>query len=58
MNMNITHKHIAIASGSSGIGFAIAALALERGARVTILGRSKAKLADARQRLARRWCRR
>jgi NAD(P)-dependent dehydrogenase (short-subunit alcohol dehydrogenase family) len=51
MNMDITHKHIAIAGGSSGIGFAVAALALERGARVTILGRSRAKLADARQRL-------
>lgn len=49
--MDITQKHIAIAGGSSGIGFAIAALALERGARVTILGRSEAKLADARQRL-------
>jgi len=49
--MNIAGKHIVIAGGSSGIGFAIAQLALARGARVTIAGRSQGKLADAVQRL-------
>jgi NAD(P)-dependent dehydrogenase (short-subunit alcohol dehydrogenase family) len=49
--MNFEGQHIVVAGGSSGIGFAIAELALERGARVTISGRSEAKLADAVARL-------
>ena len=49
--MNIKGKHIVVAGGSSGIGFAIARLALELGARVTIAGRSETKLADAGKRL-------
>jgi NAD(P)-dependent dehydrogenase (short-subunit alcohol dehydrogenase family) len=49
--MNIEGKRVVIAGGSSGIGFAIAQLALERGAGVTIAGRSEAKLADAVRRL-------
>jgi NAD(P)-dependent dehydrogenase (short-subunit alcohol dehydrogenase family) len=49
--MDLTNKHIAIAGGSSGIGFAIAALALQRGAEVTLIGRSDAKLAAAAARL-------
>lgn len=49
--MNIKDKHIVVAGGSSGIGFAIARLALERGARVTLVGRSEVKLTDAKKRL-------
>jgi NAD(P)-dependent dehydrogenase (short-subunit alcohol dehydrogenase family) len=49
--MNIQGKHVVIVGGSSGIGFAIAQLALTRGARVTIAGRSQSKLADATKRL-------
>ena len=49
--MDITGKHLVVAGGSSGIGFAIAQLALERGARVTIAGRTAARLADASKRL-------
>lgn len=49
--MNFENQHIVVAGGSSGIGFAIAELALERGARVTISGRSEAKLAGAVARL-------
>lgn len=50
--MNIQDKHIVIAGGSSGIGFAIAQRALARGARVTVLGRSQKKLAEAGKRLS------
>lgn len=49
--MNLQGRHIVVAGGSSGIGFAIAQLALERGAEVTIAGRSESKLADAVKRL-------
>lgn len=49
--MSIKDKHIVIAGGNSGIGFAIAALALSRQARVTLVGRSKDKLDAAAQRL-------
>lgn len=37
--MNIEGKHLVVAGGSSGIGFAIAEQALQRGARVTLVGR-------------------
>ncbi len=49
--MNIKNKHIVIAGGTSGLGFAIAALALKHEATVTILGRSKDRLAVAAERL-------
>ena len=49
--MNLTNQHIVIAGGSSGIGFAIAELALKQGAQVTLIGRSADKLAAAKQRL-------
>lgn len=49
--MNIQDKHIVIAGGNSGIGFAIAELALSRKARVTLIGRSEDKLKAAAQRL-------
>jgi NAD(P)-dependent dehydrogenase (short-subunit alcohol dehydrogenase family) len=49
--MHIKGKHIVVAGGGSGIGFAIAAEALAQGASVTIAGRSANKLAQARERL-------
>lgn len=49
--MHIKGKHIVVAGGNSGIGFAIAELALHQEATVTILGRSEDKLADAAKRL-------
>ncbi|MGF6527622.1 SDR family oxidoreductase [Variovorax sp. PvP013] len=49
--MKLQDKHLVVAGGNSGIGFAIASIALAQGARVTILGRSSAKLADAATRL-------
>lgn len=49
--MHIKGKHIVVAGGSSGIGFAIAGEALAQGASVTIAGRSANKLAQARERL-------
>jgi NAD(P)-dependent dehydrogenase (short-subunit alcohol dehydrogenase family) len=51
--MSIDGKHLVVAGGSSGIGFAIAKQALQRGARVTIVGRSAGKLATASTRLRR-----
>jgi NAD(P)-dependent dehydrogenase (short-subunit alcohol dehydrogenase family) len=49
--MQFTDKHIVIAGGSSGIGFAIAQAAWAEGARVTLVGRSADKLAGAVRRL-------
>ena len=49
--MNIQGKHIVVAGGNSGIGFAIAALALKQEASVTIVGRSADKLAAAAAKL-------
>lgn len=49
--MTIKDKHIVIAGGNSGIGFAIAALALSRQARITLIGRSEDKLKAAANRL-------
>lgn len=49
--MNLKDQHIVIAGGSSGIGFAIAELALQRGARVTVAGRSVDKLKSVASRL-------
>lgn len=45
--INLTGRHIAILGGSSGIGLAIARLAATLGARVTLLGRTTSKLAQA-----------
>jgi len=49
--MDIKGKHIVIAGGSTGIGFAIAHQALASGAQVTLVGRSQEKLDAAKQRL-------
>lgn len=49
--MTLENKHLVIAGGSSGIGFAIAQAALTQGARVTLVGRSAEKLEAAAQRL-------
>lgn len=47
----LTGAHIVIVGGGSGIGLAAAQEALERGARVTIVGRSKDKLDQANEQL-------
>jgi len=49
--MPISGKHILIAGGSSGIGFATAQLALQSGARVSIIGRRSEQVEDAVERL-------
>ncbi len=46
-----SHTHIVIVGGGSGIGLATAQEALERGAQVTIVGRSKDKLQQANEKL-------
>jgi NAD(P)-dependent dehydrogenase (short-subunit alcohol dehydrogenase family) len=48
---DMNDKRVVIVGGSSGMGFALAELLLEEGARVHLAGRSERKLAAARQRL-------
>ncbi|KUM27782.1 hypothetical protein AU467_15475 [Mesorhizobium loti] len=48
----LTGKKIIVVGGSSGIGFGVAAAALESGAEVAIVGRSADKLKAAEKRLA------
>jgi len=48
---NLTGKKIIVVGGSSGIGFGVAAAALENGAEVVIVGRSADKLNAAEKRL-------
>ncbi|WFP74986.1 SDR family oxidoreductase [Mesorhizobium sp. WSM4906] len=48
----LTGKKIIVVGGSSGIGFGVAAAALENGAEVVIVGRSAEKLKAAEKRLA------
>ncbi|MDF2692641.1 MAG: short-chain dehydrogenase/reductase, partial [Labilithrix sp.] len=45
--MNLERKRVLVVGGSSGIGFATARLALERGAEVVLASRSREKLASA-----------
>ncbi|HYE53079.1 MAG TPA: SDR family NAD(P)-dependent oxidoreductase [Azospirillaceae bacterium] len=47
----IAGRHAAVTGGSRGIGFAVAEALVRQGARVTILGRDRARLADAAARL-------
>lgn len=51
MSTSLATQHIVVAGGSSGIGHAVAALALARGAQVTLTGRSQAKFDAAQARL-------
>ncbi|TIR19579.1 MAG: SDR family oxidoreductase [Mesorhizobium sp.] len=48
---SLTGKKIIVVGGSSGIGFGVAAAALEHGAEVVIVGRSEDKLKAAEERL-------
>ena len=50
--MGIEGQSVVIIGGSSGMGLAIAKEAVDRGADVTVAGRSQAKLDDARQTIA------
>jgi NAD(P)-dependent dehydrogenase (short-subunit alcohol dehydrogenase family) len=50
--MGIEGQSVLIIGGSSGMGLAIAKEAVDRGADVTVAGRSQAKLDDARQAIA------
>jgi 3-dehydrosphinganine reductase len=49
--MNWQQRHVIITGGSSGIGKATARLALQRGARLSIVARDQAKLAQAKAEL-------
>ncbi|MCM8739025.1 SDR family oxidoreductase [Azospirillum sp. A1-3] len=54
MNTGIetTNEHVLIVGGSSGMGLALARILLSEGARVTIAGRSEARLEEARTNLS------
>lgn len=45
--MSLDHSHVLVAGGSSGIGLAIARAVLDRGASVTLVGRSRERLEAA-----------
>jgi NAD(P)-dependent dehydrogenase (short-subunit alcohol dehydrogenase family) len=47
----LTSKEVVVIGGTSGIGLATAVMAQEAGARVTVVGRDKGRLADAVERL-------
>jgi NAD(P)-dependent dehydrogenase (short-subunit alcohol dehydrogenase family) len=49
--MALDGQHVVVVGGSSGIGFAVANAVLAEGGRVTIVGRSPARLARAREEL-------
>jgi NAD(P)-dependent dehydrogenase (short-subunit alcohol dehydrogenase family) len=52
MDLNLSGKHILITGGSKGIGLACAQAFLAEGARVTLVSRSEANLARARESLS------
>ena len=52
MDLHLSDKHILITGGSKGIGLACAEAFLAEGARVSLVSRSEANLARARQHLA------
>ena len=51
MDLNLSGKHILITGGSKGIGLACAQAFLAEGARVSLVSRSEANLARARESL-------
>ena len=53
MDLGLSGRTVVVTGGSSGIGFAVAALALAEGARVAICGRNADRLVAARDRLIR-----
>ncbi len=51
MSLGLNNKEVVVIGGTSGIGLATATMAQEAGAHVTVVGRDKARLADALARL-------
>ena len=51
MTMDLSGQRVVVIGGSSGIGLAVALLAREAGADITIAGRSEARLRDAQSAL-------
>jgi NAD(P)-dependent dehydrogenase (short-subunit alcohol dehydrogenase family) len=51
MTSELNARKVVVIGGTSGIGLATATMAQEAGARVTVVGRDKARLADALERL-------
>jgi 3-oxoacyl-[acyl-carrier protein] reductase len=51
MNLNLKEKKVAIAGASKGLGFSIAKLFLEEGAKVWLTGRDSSSLTDASKKL-------
>lgn len=49
--MDLTEKHLIVIGGSSGMGLGVTKMALEYGAKVTIVGRTKSKLENAKANL-------
>ena len=47
MSLGLNNKEVVVIGGTSGIGLATATMAQEAGAHVTVVGRDKARLADA-----------
>ncbi len=51
MDLQLTHRHVLITGGSKGIGLACAKAFLDEGARVTLIARQPATLAQAQAQL-------
>jgi NAD(P)-dependent dehydrogenase (short-subunit alcohol dehydrogenase family) len=51
MSLELDNREVVVIGGTSGIGLATATMAQEAGARVTVVGRDQARLADALERL-------
>jgi len=54
MSLSLDNAEVVVIGGTSGIGLATAAMALEAGARVTVVGRDEARLAGALDQLGSR----
>lgn len=52
MDTSLKGRHVVVVGGSSGMGLALAETLLAQGSRVTIVGRSRAKLEAAREQLS------